>query len=153
MAEKNPDLPKDSKGWAEYLKNIDYRDHKKAMVGLGAAAAFGVGVGVYALSKKRGGGNFFVRFGDRHWEEKGVISVGESVEGGAAVGLPISENALKRVGSGREIFSMERAEGSASYRFDYPAENEADVPHHTSVLRRFGGMLLDHFRPQETPEQ
>lgn len=148
MSETGPDLPKDPKAWAEYLRKIDYKDHKKAMLGLGAAAAFGLGVGAYALSKKYGGKTIFVSHGDRYREAKGTISIGISEENGVAVGVPTSEDSLEKVGSGREVFSMDPEEG-----FGFPLENADHVEKHTHALRRAADWLIDRFSSQEEPEK
>lgn len=148
MSEQTPSLPKDPKGWAEYLTKLDYKDHKKTMVGIGAAAALGLGVGVYVISKKHGGGRFFVRYGDWRMEDKNVISVGESAEHGMAVGVPTNEEAIQKVGDGREIFSMGEEAG-----FQFPLENETHVAGYKRALEKVAGWMIDHFSTISEPEK
>lgn len=144
MSEKDSGLPKDSAGWLEYLKNIDPRDHRKTMVALGAAAALGIGVGVYAISKKRGGGHFFIRFGDRRMQEHGIISAGEIRDHGPAVSFPTGEASRDSV-AGKEIFAMDD-DGTV-----YPNVDEEDLSRYKRALNTARGWFIDHLTSQTEP--
>jgi hypothetical protein len=137
---KGTELPTNPKGWVEFLGSIDYKEHKKAIVALGAAAAVGVGVGVVI---KAGSKRLKVRYADRHYEEKGVISVVETGEHAKiAAGLPTSEAALEGVADGPEIFVMDEA------GLGRPHSGQMD-PAHVSTLQWLGGRIADHFRGQD----
>jgi|GEM_PF-2555850 len=146
-AERQPELPDSPNGWLELLSNIDYRNHKKAMLALGAAAAVGLGVGVYAISKKRGGGTFFVSHGDRHMQQKGVVSLGEIREHGVAVSVPEDETALDGLAGDHAVFSMDQ-EGMSR-----PMVNEDGVPLHVNAIRKMVDLVRDQFQQRAEPGQ
>ena len=122
------------------------------MIGLGAAAAFGLGVGVYKISKNRGGGTFFIRHGDRYMEKKGIISIGERVNFGAAASVPqdgASHDALAAAND-PEVFLMDDA-GVVR-----PFVDERTMPRYLQGLGRMRDIVMDEFRRRlgsEPPEQ
>jgi hypothetical protein len=120
----------------ERIKSIDYQNHTAAIISLGAAS-LALGVGVYALSKRGNAKEFFVAFGDRRLEKKGVISLGERVEHGMAVALPISAEAFAQL-KDKDLFSMDRTDG-----FGFPLTNPEDLEKYTNSVRRAGGWLVD----------
>jgi len=145
MSKRESELPKDPKGWAEYVQNINYADHKKALLGLGAAAAFGVGAGAVVLAKHK---KLKVDFADRWYEKKEVISVVEPGEDGKiAVGLPVSEAAFEKVSDGPEIFIMDAAGVSHPNR-DLSVDEQKE-----GTLRKIGGWFMEHFTSQAEAQQ
>jgi len=119
------------------LRQVDYKD-PKAIAVIGAVAVT-VGVGTYLLSKRHGGGSFFVRYGDRHMAEAGVISLGEMAEHGAAVSLPVSSEALDMLQESPMLFAMD-SEGLAR-----PTLGDAEHSRrHTAGAKRAAEWLIDH---------
>jgi hypothetical protein len=137
---KKPELPTNPKGWVEFIGSINYKEHKKAIVALGAAAAIGVGVGVVI---KAGSKRLKVRYADRHYEEKGVISVVEIGENGKiAAGLPTSQVALDSVGDGPEIFVMDEGGLGRPHLGQMGTGQE-------ETLEWIGGQLAQHIDGQD----
>lgn len=140
MSSNESELPKDAKGWADYVRNINYADHKKALLGLGIAAAFGIGAGAVVHAKHK---KLKVDFADRWYEQKEVISVYERGEDGKiAAGLPKSEEAFEKVSGGPEFFIMDEA-GTARLNSDLEMDAQKE-----GTLRKIGGWFAEHFTSQ-----
>jgi hypothetical protein len=144
LPEELPDTPA---GWAERLGSLDfYKDHKRAIVVLGAAA-LAVGVGVYA--KRHGADKVFVGYADRHAEQAGVISLGEVVEYGAAIAVPTTSEGS--TGTGQKVqaasellFAMTGQPGEVVR----PSGDPEQVSKYNAVATRAAGWLKDHFASQ-----
>ncbi len=130
--------PDDPATWRERLKDVDYNDHKAAVLAIGAAAV-ALGVGVYTLSKKHGEKQIRIGYGDRRMQAGGIISLVERTrQGGAAVSAATSAAALEALGQTKDIFGMDDDEG-----ISYPLERATDKSKHTKVLKKFGGWMMD----------
>ena len=147
MAElPNPpeELPDTPEGWAKKLGSLDfYKDHRKAIAVVGAAAV-AAGIGIYA-ARHRGESNVFVSFADRHAQKRGVVSLGEIKEYGAAVSVPVGEEGLRlleEAGTGSKVlFAMTGEPGEVVYE-------SADAGKYTDVAKKAAGWLMSHFSSQ-----
>lgn len=145
-----PDAEQDSASMLERLKSIDYNDHKAALVGIGAAAVV-LGVGVYRLSRRHGGKEISISFGDRRMEKEGVISLVERTrQGGAAVSAAVSAAALAGLGKTKDVFGMDDVDGKPEVT--YPLERDSDTAKHAKTLRKFGGWLVDIYDRRQKPK-
>ena len=146
--------PETPEGWVERLRGINFSEHRTAIVVVGAAAV-AAGVGAYALSRRGGRAEqFFVSFADRRAAQQGIISLGESVQGGAAVSVPVSEAALaaleatKSTGTTmKALFAMTgQKPGGEAGDFAYPLTGDREqVRQHGETARKAAGWLMDHF--------
>ena len=133
------ELPTDAKGWVKYVREIDYRDHKKALLALGVTAALGVGVGVVIHARNK---HFKVSYADRHFEQEEVVSVVETGEHGKmAAGLPTTEAASDRY----EPFVMDES-GVA-----HPSRDSLDASK-IDVLRTIADGMTEHFQSRDVTE-
>lgn len=143
LPEELPDTPA---GWAERLGSLDfYKDHKRAIVVLGAAA-LAVGVGVYA--KRHGADKVFVGYADRHAERAGVISLGEVVEYGAAIAVPTRSEDSAGTGQKAQVASKLFAMTGQPGEVVRPSGDPEQVSRYNAVATRAAGWLKDHFASQ-----
>jgi hypothetical protein len=133
------ELPTDAKGWVKYVGEIDYRNHRKALLALGVVAAFGVGAGVVMHTRNK---HIKVVHGSRQLEDDGIISVVELGEHGKlAAGLPTTEAATDEDG----MFVMDET-GIA-----HPSREPLDEGK-VNTLRTIASSMLEHFRSRDVTE-
>jgi len=136
-------LPNDAKGWLEFVKNIDLKDHKKAAIGLGVVAAVGIGVGVYTA---KNGKKFFIGYGDRRLQAKGLIGMGELEAQGTAIS-GVERPEVLEDDLHHDWFSMDAEDG-----FGYPGEQPEHAPKYLRAARKIADVFHDHFAAQQSDE-
>lgn len=146
-ASPQEEMPSTPEGWAAKLKSLDfYKEHRTAIAVVGAAAV-AAGVGIYA-AKHRGDSNVFVRFADRHAQKQGVVSLGEIKKYGAAIAVPVGEEALEHLteaGAGSKVlFAMTGDPGEVVY------ESASEPGKYAEVAKKAAGWLMGHFSSQAT---